>query len=1404
MMEWLRNLKLIHKLLLMIALPLMGVFYFSFSSIINEVRHLDSVSQLEELTKIAVATNQMAHEFQIERSLVSTMYGIRTEAEVSEMTRQQRETDRAVGAFRKLYVQFNPRGIDKAIWGEFEKLAGRLDRLADVRRQLEAGLSNESETVQYYRETLSQSYLANENLKTLSSDARISHMLSALLNYSRSKYGASQERTLIFEKLSLNRMEVGDFRRLGAVVNEQQVYAQIFETFADPEALAMHRSVTSSRAMAEVEQTRQIVQTIGAGQEINLDPQDWFDVSSERIDLMRKTETDLSERLLALMGSIQDASRKEMIAVAVSNIALLLLTLLVSLLIARQLLRPIRDLRESIGHIMDGKVGVPIQISSRDEIGELSQAFKELIESLHNVIYQAERITKGDYDQVITPKSERDVISMALRDMLASLKEARMENERQFWLKTQLARLTGLSQGMESLEKLASLFISEICTLVGAGQGVFYIRETPDSSKPVYVMYGSYAFRERKNLSNRIEPGEGLVGQAALEGKTIRLSGVPDDYVEIGSGLGSGKPLTVIVLPVLFEEETIAVIELAAFRSFTGVEEDLLEQLSGSLGVMIQSIIGRLRTEELLHESQQLAEELQTQQEELRTANEELEEQTRMLKQSEEKLRIQSEELQTINEELEEKTNYLQLQKADIEKQNALIQHSQRELEAKASELEVTSRYKSEFLANMSHELRTPLNSLLILAKSLAANDENNLTEDQIESAKVIYSGGLDLLTLINDILDLSKVEAGKLDIVMEPVRMDKLVRDLQYQFLPVARDKGLWLEFIVEDDVPETLVTDGQRAEQILKNLLSNAFKFTHHGSVSVRIYRPVKERGDGAGDAATKELIAFSVKDTGIGIPFRKQQAIFEAFQQADGSTSRKYGGTGLGLTISRELTKLLGGRLYLESEEGAGSIFTLCLPLSPAVQTADVLAAPAPPTESTSSAGAVLGNARLGGEVPDVFAAAPQIASSAAVPGESERATEAAVYPIREFIPDDREELAAASAEKSILIIEDDPSFAKVLLGLSRKKGFRCLVAGDGFSGLQLAKRYVPSAVLLDLGLPDMDGLKVLDHLKRDSNTRHIPVHIISGKDAGKASLTKGAVGFLAKPIGSADIDAVFERIEHVLNERIKQVLIIEDDPGNQKAIYELLKHKKVEIHSAYTGEEGIELIRQHAYDCVILDLKLPDMNGQELLERLVDDPRISTPPMIINTGQELTQDEYKELNRFTDSIVIKGANSPERLLDEVSLFLHSVQKTLPEEQRLMLRMALDSDESLKGRKVLLVDDDLRNTFALSKVLRQHGLDVVMADNGKLALEKLESEPGIELVIMDIMMPIMDGYEAMRLIRGNPRYQNLPIIALTAKAMAGDREKCIEGGANDYMTKPVDTDKLLSLIRVWLFES
>ncbi|WP_240414883.1 response regulator [Paenibacillus periandrae] len=1384
-MQWIKNARINSKLLFMIVLPMLGLLYFSVNTIYEKMNELSEITKLQVLVTVEVSMNDLIHEFQKERGLVTGYYGDKTVNRLNMLIAQRKPTDEKIIAIQQELRTTDADILGEKFYKDFSDTVAKLDKISALRTQIDQDKIKDTEAQAYYIDVVGSFFTMMENMNQSGSNKQISNMLSSYIQFSRSKSAVSKERAVIYSALTERSLELSDVNQINLLENEQKLYYTVSATSATADARSLYQNTIKGPSIDEANRYIQQILKLEPGKTLSIDPERWYAVSTDRIDLLKQVEDGLSKELLQTMDTIRKNTTKSLINAIILNIIIIVASVLVIVVISRMMVGQIRTLKNSTELILLGETDVHLDVDSKDEFGELMNAFNQMVLSYREVITQADRISLGEYEQTIVPRSDRDQLSVALIRMLTSLKHTTEQNEQQFWLKTQLAHITGMAQGVISLQQLVNELVSEISKLVKAGQGVFYVKETNKNAKYYgeYILLGSYAYKERKNISNRVQSGEGLVGQSILEKKPILLTDVPTDYIQINSGLGEYKPLQIIVLPILFEDEVLAVIELASFKAFTPIENDLLEQLAASLGVVIHSVNSRQRTEQLLHESQLLTEELQTQQEELRTANEELEEQTRMLKQSEDKMRIQSEELQAINEELEEKSNYLELQKADIEKQNQFIQLSKQELEEKAKELELASKYKSEFLANMSHELRTPLNSLLILAKSLAANDENNLSEDQIESAKIIHSGGLDLLRLINDILDLSKVEAGKLDVQQEEVTIDTVLQSLQIQFNPVAKERGLQFELIRENNVPNKIMTDGQRAEQILKNLLSNALKFTSSGSVTLRIALADTQTSYHNSDLSANGALALSVTDTGIGIPANKQKAIFEAFQQADGTTSRKYGGTGLGLTISRELAKLLGGEIHMQSEEGKGSTFTLYLPLGGAV-------VPSAEVTETHSQPAIR-NAVPEAELPSSETEAASALEDDFVPQ------------IKVFLPDDRELLQIPLQEKTILIVEDDRQFAKIMMDMSRKKGFKCLAAGDGFSALQIAKQYIPSAILLDLGLPDMDGLKVLDHLKYHNETRHIPVHIISGRDKNSDSLQRGAIGFLSKPLDSDDFDTVFAKIENVLHERIQQVLVVEDDYNNQKAIRELLKHKKVEIHSVYTGKEGLERMRAETFDCVILDLTLPDMTGFEMLQELVKDMENPVPPIIINTGKELSQEEFKELNRFTDSIVIKGVNSSDRLLDEVSLFLHSIHKLLPPEQKEMIRMVRDSDETLKGRKVLLVDDDLRNTFALSKILKKHGLEVVMADNGKLALDKLDSENGIELVIMDIMMPVMDGYEAISRIREMPKFQSLPIIALTAKAMTGDREKCIERGANDYMTKPVDTDKLLSLIRVWLFQ-
>jgi CheY-like chemotaxis protein len=956
------------------------------------------------------------------------------------------------------------------------------------------------------------------------------------------------------------------------------------------------------------------------------------------------------------------------------------------------------------------------------------------------------------------------IVSVVLSRFVGQRRRAELALQARNWIITGQASLADGMRGEQDPRTLSQNVVTVLAHYLEAKVGAFYIAD--DDGR--LTLEATYAYGMEENLSKTYMPGDGLVGQAALEHKVIVLTDVPEDYLKVHSGVGEVKPVSILIAPMVDDGQVKGVVELGAFREFSDAEVELVNKISESVGVALSTAEARDRVAALLERTQAQAEELEAQQEELKATNEELEEQREELRSSNEELEEQSEELKAANEELEEKTESLEKQKAEIDSRREQVERAKEDVEEKARELAIASRYKSEFLANMSHELRTPLNSLLILSKLLVENEEGNLTAEQVESADVIYNGGQQLLLLINEILDLSKVEAGKMEVHHEPVGLESFAKSMRAQFGPVAEKNGVAFDVVIDDDLPATLVTDGQRLEQILRNFLSNAFKFTPEGSVTLRVSLPDEGVCFDFAGLTPGNALGISVIDTGHGISEDDQKSIFEAFQQADGSTSRRYGGTGLGLSISRALAGLLGGEIHLSSEEGNGSAFTLFLPLDRRLAARAVVAleeAPPPPSRRA------------------IHPKGPQVAESKKAP----------------FLPDDRDDIK--EGDRAVLIIEDDADFAKVLMTQSRKKGFKCLVAGDGGSGLQLAADYKPSAIILDLGLPDIDGGVVLDNLKYGLDTRHIPVHVMSARDKNPDFLRKGAIGFLTKPISADDLDAAFGRIENLLSNKVRQVLVVEDDENARKAIAALLESKHVEITGAGTGAEAMRLVGERMFDCIILDIGLPDISGFDMLKTLDEDLSRETPPVIVYTGRELSSAELLEMSRYTTKVIVKDANSPERLIDEASLFLHSVEGSLPSTHQQTLRMLHDPQKLLYGKKVLLVDDDLRNSFALSKVLRHHGLEVVLADNGQLALELLEEDEEICLILMDIMMPVMDGYETMRRIRKQKRFENLPIIALTAKAMVEDRAKCIKAGANDYLAKPIDTDRLASLMRVLL---
>jgi CheY-like chemotaxis protein/signal transduction histidine kinase/HAMP domain-containing protein len=1033
---------------------------------------------------------------------------------------------------------------------------------------------------------------------------------------------------------------------------------------------------------------------------------------------------------------------------------------------------------------IDGKLGGQARVPGaagiwRDLTGNVNQLAANLTTQVRAIAEVATAVTKGDLTRSIAVEAQGEVAELKdnINEMIRNLRDTTRKNMEQDWLKTNLAKFSRMLQGQRDLAAVSRLILSDLAPLVTAHHGVFYVVDQAGKETTLELL-ASYAYKDRQNVANRFRMGEGLVGQCAIEGRMLLINQVPGDYIQISSGLGEAPPRNIVVLPVLFEGEVRAVLELATFDQFDEIRLTFLEQLAESIGIVLNTIAANMRTEELLKQSQALTEGLQSQQEALTETNKRLEQQTRSLQKSEDLLRNQQDELQKTNLELEDKALLLASQKAEVEHKNKEVEQAKVALEEKAEQLALISKYKSEFLANMSHELRTPLNSLLILSQILTENTDGNLTPKQVGFAQTIHSSGSDLLDLINDILDLSKIESGTMAVDITTVPFNEIRKFVESTFRQVGDLKGLQFEVSLDPALPPAVQTDTKRLQQVLKNLLSNAFKFTERGSVSLRAsvatagWNPEQELLN-----AANTVIAFAVTDTGIGIPREKHGVIFEAFQQGDGTTSRKYGGTGLGLSISRQITRLLGGEIRIESTPGIGSTFTLFLPL---IYPSQPVEAPAGDEEGAGSIGPLVG------ETPKSITTA------------SSRVVLAPV--VERAVNDDRADIQ--EGDRVLLIAEDDPNFAQILLDLARERGFKGLVAHTADRALTLAREYQPTAVTLDLRLPDADGWTILDRLKHDPATRHVPVHIISVEENWQRGLRLGAIDFLTKPATKESLSDALTTLHEFVDRPIKRLLVVEDDAVQQQSIAELIGDGDVETTAVTTGADALEALQRESFDCMVLDLGLPDMTGFQLITRVKGEIGLRKLPTIVYTGKQLTKREEAELRRMAESVVIKDAQSPERLLDETALFLHRVTARLPESKRRMLEQLHRTDPTLSGRTALVVDDDVRNIFALTTFLERNEMKVLYAESGREGIAKLQENPSVDVVLMDVMMPEMDGYETMRAIREMSRFRSLPIIAVTAKAMKGDREKCIEAGASDYVAKPVDMDQLLSLLRVWLY--
>jgi len=1084
-------------------------------------------------------------------------------------------------------------------------------------------------------------------------------------------------------------------------------------------------------------------------------PEQFWELSGKAVDQVRKLQR---SELQAGVAVIHDVYNVETNARNRNLVLLILMTALVIFTIfltIRSITKSLNKIRLAANKIAVGATGIDLDLQQKDVIGSLARSILEI--DINNKVLSAaaDAIGSGNFDVDVTPRSKQDILGNAVARMKKDLYDFNQENAKKIWLQSGIAAINKAVSGDKTVGDIMQNVLNALCAYTGVQVGLSYAT----SGHTQLVFHGAYGIAEPHLIPAEVQFGEGQLGLAAMRKETVLLNDIPENFLNVKTGTGHTAPRQIILVPLIHNGKAEGVLELASIKLFQPNMLELLKEISAPIAVALNAAKSKARLQELLEETQSQAEELQTQHAELENLNSELEAQTQKLQASEEELRVQQEELLQANQELEERSKLL-------EERNQMIVEKNLDIQKKAEDLETTTKYKSEFLANMSHELRTPLNSILLLSRLLGENTGSNLTDEQVEYAQVIQSSGHGLLSLIDEILDLSKIESGKMDLEYQLVPVAEVVNDMKTLFAPIAKDKDLALQFNVEAETPTVLETDKMRLEQILKNLLSNALKFTTKGSVTLTVAPGEKQEG----------YLCFTVKDTGIGIPAEKHKHIFEAFQQADGSTRRKFGGTGLGLSISRELAKLLGGKILLSSEPGKGSEFSVLVPISKHI------------ISEEPAALSDVSNSKTEG-----FSFPRNIQNPYA-----EYISEI----IPENIPDDKEQIK--SGERAILIVEDDTSFAKALLDFSRSKGYKGIVTVRGDEAVELAKKHQPIGILLDVQLPVKSGWEVMEDLKNDPKTRHIPVHIMSSHQVRRESLMKGAIDFINKPIAFEQIQEVFRKIEKAVNRENKKVLIVEEHTKHASALAYFLEQFNINAEISGTVQEGIQALNKKEINCVILDMGIPNASAYETLEKIKENPGLEDLPIIIFTGKSLSKPEEVKIRSFADSIVVKTAHSYKRILDEVTLFLHLVEENNKPGALPQMGSSLGTmQEVLREKTVLIADDDVRNIFSLTKILEGENMNILSATDGREALKLLEANPQVDLILMDIMMPEMDGYEAIRAIRANHKHRDLPIIAVTAKAMIGDREKCIEAGASDYITKPVDIDQLLSLLRVWIYD-
>jgi CheY-like chemotaxis protein/signal transduction histidine kinase/methyl-accepting chemotaxis protein len=1332
-MKVLRNLKIRDKLMLLLVILLVPLIVFVAIKMRLEIEQNNELKEVSLRMSETASVSRVIHEFQKERArILAAVYdsSFYTEARQKRLLTDAAERDylsfleqngrsflsiSLLNGLRKYRLDLDQHKLDVTDFQNFSNnlIFTFLDRIDDNA----SGISN----LELRKKMLSCEYLIETKIQ-------LSRMRSRLVKAIGEK------------KLSLE-----DY---GIFISLEDSYNRAYKRFKKNASEETQNEVQGRMGGQSFIQTMNIIQNVekNPANVASLNSNTVFGIFTESIEELRKSE-------VILIHDIQDYINYESFAkerglVTLTGVILLILGLVsvLSFYIINLISSSLSALKLAADKVAEGLTDITIPVYGKDEIGNLADSFRSVIEKSRSLTQVAQAIGEGKYDVNVEVKSKEDILSNAIAAMKDNLSGFYRENERRNWILIGGAELNNLIGVENEIEKISEKIVSFLCSYTRSEAGVLFLND--DSGK-----LSAAACHGTKYSKDKIESfviGLGKVGQAVADKKIIQMEAVQEEYLKIVTGLSEIDKANIIILPLIFSNNIIGAIELSARHLYGEKEIEFLENASERIAIVIHTLKTHLQTQELLHETQNQAEELETQQEELRQFNEEL-------KSSEEELKVSQEELEEKNSELQENAQLLEEQNEAMISKNKSLEDARQAIEMKIKQVEAISRYKSEFLANMSHELRTPLNSILILSKLLADNKEMNLNAKQKEHSQIIHRSGSDLLKLINDILDLSKIESGQ----MKPELNDVNIKDIRIEdaFHEIAKSKNIQFNTIYAPDIYPTIRTDKFRLEQILRNFLSNAFKFTGHGGkVELHIY-PVKDKSEIKSDVLKEqdEIIALSVRDTGVGIPEDKQSLVFEAFQQVDSSTTRKYGGTGLGLTISRELASLLGGEISLSSAEGKGSNFTLFLPRINTSEDRKTIVRAEPPVSLK-----------------------PESAISQVL------------------------EKSGASDKKeiSILIIEDDKGFNRILTDFALAKKFKVYQAFTGKEGFDLAKRIKPDAILLDINLPDISGWDILKRIREDENLRLVNVHVMSAYDKELKKNSDENQEYLPKPVTLEMLDKAFANISTTTDKSIETILIVEDNEMENKAVSELLLAHNIKSLSAYSAEEAEKILEKNKIDCIILDLNLPGMNGFEWMQKIRSKKAMSEIPIIIFSGKDLSAEEEMKIKKFANTIVIKNEYSYIRLLDEVQLFLNKVNQKLPYGEDFRMKLHIP-EEVMKNKKVLVVDDDVRNVYSLFSLLESYGMEVIAAGDGKEALEKLETVKGIDIVLMDIMMPEMDGIEATKRIRQNYKFRDLPIIALTAKAMKGDKEKCMKAGASDYIPKPVDNDKLINLMRVWLYE-